>query len=186
MILIFHSHRKNIMVQDTYKWVLQIYFICSTFAANKKIFQWQGNERKIDIFVENLYVDASTLSWCIFFLWIILNFIHYSKLLKNKKSETWNAYQHILYACYVSFTYYACSTPQVTTLTHKHMAQPYCMDMLPMSSDIFHWVVPVLKSSERKSVPPATKKVDMFCPSAKKESLPYRCLTSAIKQKRSM
>ncbi|ERT58798.1 hypothetical protein HMPREF1254_0053 [Prevotella sp. BV3P1] len=24
------------MVQDTYKWVLQIYFICSTFAANKK------------------------------------------------------------------------------------------------------------------------------------------------------
>ncbi|PNP94045.1 hypothetical protein BFS16_07605 [Hoylesella timonensis] len=32
----FASHRKNIMVQDTYKWVLQIYFICSTFAANKK------------------------------------------------------------------------------------------------------------------------------------------------------
>ena len=27
---------KNIMVQDTYKWVLQIYFICSTFVANKK------------------------------------------------------------------------------------------------------------------------------------------------------
>ena len=26
----------RIMVQDTYKWVLQIYFICSTFAANKK------------------------------------------------------------------------------------------------------------------------------------------------------
>ena len=24
------------MVQDTYKWVLQIYFICSTFVANKK------------------------------------------------------------------------------------------------------------------------------------------------------
>lgn len=24
------------MVQDTYKWVLQVYFICSTFAANKK------------------------------------------------------------------------------------------------------------------------------------------------------
>lgn len=32
----FAFHRKNIMVQDTYKWVLQIYFICSTFAANKK------------------------------------------------------------------------------------------------------------------------------------------------------
>lgn len=27
---------KNIMIQDTYKWVLQIYFICSTFVANKK------------------------------------------------------------------------------------------------------------------------------------------------------
>ena len=26
----------RIMVQDTYKWVLQIYFICSTFAAKKK------------------------------------------------------------------------------------------------------------------------------------------------------
>lgn len=39
MILIFHSYRKNIMAQDTYKLVLQIYFICSTFATNKKIFQ---------------------------------------------------------------------------------------------------------------------------------------------------
>lgn len=56
------------MVQDTYKWVLQIYFICSTFVANKKIFQWQESERKTNLFVENLYVDVSTLSWCIFFL----------------------------------------------------------------------------------------------------------------------
>ena len=58
----------RIMVQDTYKWVLQVYFICSTFVANKKIFQWQGSERKTNLFVENLYVDVSTLSWCIFFL----------------------------------------------------------------------------------------------------------------------
>lgn len=38
--------------------------------------------------------------------------------------------------------------------------------------------------TEKRAI--SNEEVDMFCPSAKKESLPYRCLTSAIKQKRPM
>lgn len=39
------------MVQDTYKWVLQVYFICSTFAANKKKYfnDKKAKERQITL-----------------------------------------------------------------------------------------------------------------------------------------
>ena len=100
----------------------------------KKYFNDKETKER-QIFLQKIYMQMHQLK--LVHLFFVNNFEFHS-LFKTpqKKSKTWNAYQHILYACYVSFTYYACSTPQVTTLTHKHMTQPYCMDMLPMSSDI--------------------------------------------------
>ncbi len=85
------------MVQDTYKWVLQIYFICSTFAANKKNISMARKRKKDKSF------SREFICRCINFKLVHLFFVNcfefhslFKTPQKQKKRKTWNTYQHIL------------------------------------------------------------------------------------------
>ena len=87
----FASHRKNIMVQDTYKWVLQIYFICSTFAANKKNIS-MTRKRKKDKFCREF------ISRCINFKLVHLFFVNcfeFHSLFKTPQKQKKKNMEHL-------------------------------------------------------------------------------------------
>ncbi|WP_278844081.1 hypothetical protein [Hoylesella timonensis] len=65
----FASHRKKHHGSRYLQMgIANLFYMQYLCRQQKKILQWQESKRKTNLFVENLYVDASTLSWCIFFL----------------------------------------------------------------------------------------------------------------------